>query len=54
MSNSNNTMEAAIQAGNEQTATGASRELLTFTLGSDEYGIDFLKVQEIRGGSAEK
>ena len=26
-----------------------SRELLTFTLGGEEYGIDILKVQEIRG-----
>ncbi|OGT12845.1 MAG: chemotaxis protein CheW [Gallionellales bacterium RIFCSPHIGHO2_02_FULL_57_16] len=29
-----------------------SRELLTFTLGSEEYGIDILKVQEIRGYEA--
>ena len=26
-----------------------SRECLTFRLGSEEYGIDILKVQEIRG-----
>lgn len=26
-----------------------SREFLTFTLGSEEYGVDILKVQEIRG-----
>jgi len=26
-----------------------AREFLTFTLGSEEYGIDILKVQEIRG-----
>ncbi len=25
------------------------KELLTFALGSEEYGIDILKVQEIRG-----
>lgn len=31
---------------------GDSRELLTFTLGSEEYGIDILKVQEIRGYDA--
>ena len=37
---------------NELTAVGASRELLTFTLGSEEYGIDILKVQEIRGYEA--
>ncbi len=36
---------------NEVTAT-AGRELLTFTLGSEEYGIDILKVQEIRGYDA--
>ena len=36
-----------------QTASsGASRELLTFTLGSEEYGLDILKVQEIRGYEA--
>jgi len=29
-----------------------SRELLTFTLGNEEYGIDILKVQEIRGYDA--
>jgi purine-binding chemotaxis protein CheW len=28
---------------------GLNRELLTFSLGSEEYGIDILKVQEIRG-----
>jgi purine-binding chemotaxis protein CheW len=27
----------------------APREFLTFTLGSEEYGVDILKVQEIRG-----
>lgn len=31
---------------------GAGRELLTFTLGREEYGIDILKVQEIRGYDA--
>ena len=41
-----------MQASNEQAADGASRELLTFTLGSEEYGIDILKVQEIRGYEA--
>ncbi|HEX5364040.1 MAG TPA: chemotaxis protein CheW, partial [Gallionella sp.] len=30
----------------------SNRELLTFTLGSEEYGIDILKVQEIRGYDA--
>ena len=32
--------------------TAAGRELLTFTLGCEEYGIDILKVQEIRGYDA--
>ncbi len=36
----------------EKATTGASRELLTFTLGNEEYGIDILKVQEIRGYDA--
>lgn len=30
-------------------AAGASNEFLTFTLGDEEYGVDILKVQEIRG-----
>ncbi|MEG1055249.1 MAG: chemotaxis protein CheW, partial [Janthinobacterium sp.] len=30
----------------------AGREFLAFTLGSEEYGIDILKVQEIRGYGA--
>ena len=36
---------------NQMTEAGAesSREFLTFTLGAEEYGIDILKVQEIRG-----
>ncbi len=37
----------------ESAATGGdSREYLTFTLGSEEYGIDILNVQEIRGYDA--
>jgi purine-binding chemotaxis protein CheW len=31
---------------------GANRELLVFALGKEEYGIDILKVQEIRGYDA--
>ena len=31
---------------------GAGSEFLAFTLGSEEYGIDILKVQEIRGYEA--
>ena len=41
-----------MQASQDQTASGEGRELLTFTLGGDEYGIDILKVQEIRGYEA--
>jgi len=40
------------QTNQEQASGGASRELLTFTLGSEEYGLDILKVQEIRGYEA--
>jgi purine-binding chemotaxis protein CheW len=36
----------------EEQSSGSSRELLTFTLGGEEYGIDILKVQEIRGYDA--
>jgi len=37
----------------ENTGTGAvGNEFLTFTLGHEEYGIDILKVQEIRGYDA--
>ncbi len=39
--------------GSQEHVTGVDgRELLTFTLGSEEYGIDILKVQEIRGYDA--
>lgn len=38
----------AMEKMGEMTATGA-REYLTFRLGQEEYGIDILKVQEIRG-----
>jgi len=31
---------------------GATNEYLTFTLGAEEYGVDILKVQEIRGYEA--
>ena len=41
-----------MQTNEGQAADGNSRELLTFTLGSEEYGIDILKVQEIRGYDA--
>lgn len=35
-----------------QTSTSAAREYLTFRLDQEEYGIDILKVQEIRGYDA--
>lgn len=35
-----------------QVAEGRGTEFLTFTLGSEEYGLDILKVQEIRGYDA--
>ena len=38
-----------MQENQGQTANDEGRELLTFTLGNEEYGIDILKVQEIRG-----
>jgi len=48
-------MNAALDRSSHS-ATGASpaaeagiREYLTFTLGAEEYGVDILKVQEIRG-----
>ena len=33
----------------DKSATAHAREYLTFRLGAEEYGIDILKVQEIRG-----
>ncbi|MGN6388382.1 MAG: chemotaxis protein CheW, partial [Burkholderiaceae bacterium] len=33
----------------EDVAPGGAREQLAFRLGGEEYGIDILKVQEIRG-----
>lgn len=33
----------------DQMSAGSAREYLTFRLGQEEYGIDILKVQEIRG-----
>ena len=41
-----------MQADQGQAVENNSSELLTFTLGSEEYGIDILKVQEIRGYEA--
>jgi len=43
-------MEAMTQAGNAVAEEDlVASEYLTFTLGSEEYAIDILKVQEIRG-----
>ncbi|VUZ24302.1 Chemotaxis protein CheW [uncultured Comamonas sp.] len=39
---------ATLSKNTENTASG-TREYLTFRLGEEEYGIDILKVQEIRG-----
>jgi purine-binding chemotaxis protein CheW len=41
-----------MQASEGKAADSSLRELLTFTLGREEYGIDILKVQEIRGYDA--
>ena len=43
----NSTKGAAASAHAHQ--AGLAQEYLTFTLGSEEYGVDILKVQEIRG-----
>jgi len=37
---------------NSTVAISPAQELLTFTLGKEEYGIDILRVQEIRGYDA--
>lgn len=41
-----------VAAGTGKPATGAQQEFLTFTLGQEEYGIEILKVQEIRSYEA--
>ena len=38
-----------MQINNRSAAREATREVLVFVLGGDEYGVDILKVQEIRG-----
>ena len=40
---------ALSQAASTATVHGTPREVLSFKLGAEEYGIDILKVQEIRG-----
>lgn len=42
----------AIEMPGEMDATAPVQEFLTFRLGDEEYGIDILKVQEIRGYDA--
>jgi purine-binding chemotaxis protein CheW len=36
----------------DPSATMASSEFLAFTMGQEEYGLDIIKVQEIRGYEA--
>ena len=43
---------AAIAQAGGNPSEAAVREYLTFTLGAEEYGVDILKVQEIRGYDA--
>lgn len=43
------TSESAVAKTPEAAAAARSNEFLTFTLGEEEYGVDILKVQEIRG-----
>ena len=40
------------QTPNDPTASATANEFLTFALGTEEYGVDILKVQEIRGYDA--
>ena len=41
-----------MNANEGKAENSSTRELLTFTLGKEEYGIDILRVQEIRGYDA--
>lgn len=43
------TIEASVSV--EDVAAADSRQMLTFTLGDEKYGVDILRVQEIRGWS---
>ncbi len=45
-------MSAITSVETRAVATAAAQEYLTFKLGAEEYGIDILKVQEIRGYEA--
>lgn len=42
-------MTSNAAAAREVNATAGARQVLTFTLGSETYGVDILRVQEIRG-----
>jgi purine-binding chemotaxis protein CheW len=43
------TLQQPASANAAASALGGAQEYLTFTLGCEEYGVDILKVQEIRG-----
>lgn len=45
-------MSANTTAEQQQAAANGSRQVLTFVLGNETYGVDILRVQEIRGWSA--
>jgi purine-binding chemotaxis protein CheW len=46
------TQQAAAGKKSDTVATDESRQVLTFILGNETYGVDILRVQEIRGWSA--
>ncbi len=52
MSQFSQTYSRGIQSGAESGKENVGHEFLAFTLGAEEYGIDILKVQEIRGYEA--
>jgi purine-binding chemotaxis protein CheW len=45
-------MQQSTASGKTDAATDKSRQVLTFILGNETYGVDILRVQEIRGWSA--
>jgi purine-binding chemotaxis protein CheW len=49
---SNELVVSSPSAGLSQSGTGSSKQFLTFRIGGEEYGIDILKVQEIRSYEA--
>ncbi len=52
MSSTASSQSSSARRAAEKGVDNTSREFLTFTLGNEEYGIDILKVQEIRGYNA--